>query len=165
MSVRPRSIAFAVAVLTALAAAGCGAEEDRPLTAMEASRVVQRLDDVRHRTEAGDMRGARQALGQVRSDVDALAREGALTQAERQALASGLRRVSRSLDGRPSRPARKRPANTTNARTRPRDKDRVREAPVREGSARERGPASTPARDPDSDKDGYEREEDTDGDD
>lgn len=114
---------MAVTVLAALAVGACGGvgDERRP-TAMEASRVVTGLDDLRERSDEADDAGARAALRRVRATVAALGDERALTPGERRAVNRSLARIARTLDGRrepvrrDDRPKRRGPEQTVPSR-------------------------------------------------
>jgi hypothetical protein len=101
---RWRGSVLAVAV-GVLGVSGCGGDRD-DVTALEASRVVQRLEQVREQAADGDVREARAALRTVRRDVRRLAGRGALEPRERQTMSAGLSALSRALDGRASPPKR-----------------------------------------------------------
>lgn len=149
---------MAVTVLAALAVGACGGDrEERRPTAMEASRVVMGLDDLRERTDDGGDAGARTALRRVRAMVAALGDERALTPGELRALDRSLARMERTLDERPApirrddRPKRRRPAQTVPSR------------PMTTAPRRSTPPASEAAEDEDEGE--AEEEEGSDGDD
>jgi hypothetical protein len=134
---RWRGSVLAVAV-GVLGVSGCGGDRD-DVTALEASRVVHGLEQVREQAADGDVREARAALRTVRRDVRRLAGRGALEPRERQTMSAGLSALSRALDGRASPPRREEaPADAAPPATQPSEDSA--QAPAEEPPADEAPP-------------------------
>lgn len=156
-----RVIALALALASAAGVAGCGTQDDAPRpTAMEASRMVTGLEELRGRVREVDDAGARAALRRVRDTVQSLDGREALEPAERRAVARSLARIERALARRPPPSRRDRPAPRE-----PREaaRERGQTTPI---PAPVRAPAAAQGREDDEDdEDDEDEDEDTDGDD